>query len=245
MHGCHAGLDRQRLLGLEFFLHEEGLHRCPNGVLRGVSVDLSQFVQGLEVLNDRHRLCLVGPESFPDALNVVVRPAAVLPTLEKPSLHNVLSAVKKEAKFVVTDITHQRCPAIKIVLVPRKAVNEKPPPFPAERLHFLLQELYGNFNRDNFALLDEIVDQLSKFTSLVCTLLAQAVASANVFEAEVLFEKPALSTLPRPRAPQNKDNNRLCHFQFLCLAPNPCDGERSPPQRKKQRTGLKLDGSRV
>mmetsp|Transcript_95604 Transcript_95604/g.274403 ORF Transcript_95604/g.274403 Transcript_95604/m.274403 type:complete len:275 (+) Transcript_95604:215-1039(+) len=158
----------------------------PNRIDAGIRVDRPHQSSALEQILNRNGLLLERDEPLADRLDVVVAPAARLPTLQEPLLHDRLRALDEEHELNVGFVAQQPVPSLVVVKAAGEAVNQILAALPTLPPHFFLDEAHGDLRGNQFTLRQAALDKLSHRRSGSLPLGPDEVAGAEVLVAELL-----------------------------------------------------------
>merc|ERR1719400_463643 len=175
-------------------------------------VKLVYKIQFLEVLDDGHGGLLIGHKPLLQTLLVIVRPATPrCASAQAPSRAYLLAAVEEENTLEVHLVPHLLGPSLEVVLVPGEAIDQKP--ILVALGHGALQQRAGDLHRDDGAIGDVVLYQLSKLRPRLGSLLPQQISSRKMNMSKVLHDSGALSALASPGAPQHEDHVGFAHHK--------------------------------
>ena len=161
--------------------------------------------------DDGHGVVVVGLHALLETLLVVVGAAGGEAAGETAIDAGVDGALDEEDEGDVGLVSHRQLPPAQVVLVPGEAVDEVAD-LVARLLHGVLEELAGDLDRDDGAVADVTVDELSDLAVALPPLRSQQIARAQMRETELRLDPAALSPLPRSRRPEYEYDAVLgCH----------------------------------
>lgn len=150
-------------------------HFTEHLVLAAGGVDLPDEVLLPEAVDDGHRRVDVRVEALLERLLVVVGAARAGGAPAQAPLHaGLLVAVEEEHKLLLDLVSHGRVPALEVVLVPGKPVNEEV--VLLRLVHGGLEEGASDLDGDDCAVADVALDELAVLRSRLVALCPQKIA---------------------------------------------------------------------
>ncbi len=152
---------------------------------------------------------------LPDALHIIVRSAAGEASVEASLLHDLLRACEVKDKLHLSNIGHDLCPDLVVVVVAGEPVNKELGVVGGEDC--LAEKADGDLGGDDAALLDHPGDELPVLTAAL-HLGPEKISGGKMGEAKGLDDLGALGTLAAAGAAENEHYLRLGHDNnILCV----------------------------
>jgi hypothetical protein len=178
-------------------------------LVRGLNcLDLDNTAILLKVVDDRHASLDKGSETLANTLLVIISSATGLAAVDQTLLHDLFGTLKEQGEVALADGLFK---LNSLVHLARETVDEEFVDVIVldGGLHGVFKQLDGDFHRDNLAVANIFLDQVTEITALAVLLFAQKVTGGEMLELVIADDVAALSALASAGTTEDEDDRSL------------------------------------